>query len=111
MKSFTIKTVLPVIIAFGFSTAHAVDKAQVTADKETVKSVCAEDAKIAGCKEGETVGTGLLKCFHAYKIVHKDFKPSQACKDSVMKVKEDHKEMRAMHQEKKEKREEKKETK
>jgi hypothetical protein len=99
MKALKIVTVMA--LAFGLSTAHAVDKAQVTADKSAVKSACAEEAKTAGCGD-ETVGTGLLKCFHAYKKAHKDFKPSQSCKDSIGKVKEDHKEMKAKREEKKE---------
>lgn len=107
MKSVTLNTISAMIVVLGFSVAHAqneqikTDKAAVTADKAAVKSACAEEAKLAGCGD-ETVGTGLLKCFKAYKQQHKDFKPSEACKDSVKKVKEDHKKLKGDKEAKKE---------
>lgn len=104
----TLSTISAMIMVLGFSVAHAEpteqiknDKAAVTADKAAVKSACAEEAKTAGCGD-ETVGTGLLKCFHAYKKTHKDFKPSESCKSSVMKIKDDHKKLKADREEKKE---------
>ncbi|MBC7466394.1 MAG: hypothetical protein H7256_10410 [Bdellovibrio sp.] len=107
MKSVSLNMVSAMIVVLGFSVAHAQndqiksDKAAVVADKAAVKSACAEEAKTAGCGD-ETVGTGLLKCFKAYKKDHKDFKPSQSCKDSVMKVKEDHKKLKGDREAKKE---------
>jgi len=113
MKSVSLNTISALVMVLGFSVAHAegemkADKAALTADKTAVVSACADEAKTAGCKEGETVGTGLLKCFHAYKKDHKDFQPKQACKDAIAKVKDDHVKLKADRQAKKEEKTEKK---
>lgn len=110
MKSVSKVAVSALIVVLGLSVAHAqndqikLDKEAVVADKAAVKTACAEEAKLAGCGD-QTVGTGLLKCFKAYKQQHKDFKPSDSCKDSIKKVKEGHKKLRddrkAKHEEKK----------
>lgn len=77
-----------------------------SAGAQAVNNACAEDAKLAGC-EGEKVGTGLLKCLHAYKKSHKqEFKLSEGCKESMKSLKEENK---AKREEKKaEKKEDKK---
>jgi hypothetical protein len=36
------------------------------------------------------VGTGLLKCLHAYKKAHADWKPSPDCHAAMKKAHEDH---------------------
>lgn len=59
-------------------------------DAVAVDNACTEEAKTANCGE-EKVGTGLLKCLHAYKKDHKDFKPSEGCKTALKQLREDHK--------------------
>ena len=60
------------------------------ADAQAIDAACAADAKTANCGD-EKVGTGLLKCLHAYKKEHKkDFKVSDGCKSAMEKMHEDH---------------------
>ncbi|MGZ3703582.1 MAG: hypothetical protein ACXWSD_17625, partial [Bdellovibrionota bacterium] len=55
-------------------------------------SACTAEAQTAGCGS-EQVGTGLLKCIHAYKKAHKkDFKLSDGCKAALQK---EHADMKA----------------
>ena len=70
------------------SLAHA--EGALKADKEAVDSACTADAATASCGN-DKVGTGLLKCLHAYKKEHKDFKFSDGCKASMKKMHEDRK--------------------
>ena len=63
-----------------FSFAARADKA---ADKLQVDSACKSDASTAGCGN-EQVGTGLMKCIHAYKKAHADFKVSDSCHSAMM---------------------------
>ena len=73
-----------------------------SAGAQAVNNACAEDAKLAGC-EGEKVGTGLLKCLHAYKKSHKqEFKLSEGCKESMKSLKEENKARKEERQAKKE---------
>ena len=80
--------------------AHAEGK--MKKDAEAINAACADDAKTASCG-AEKVGTGLLKCLHAYKKANKDFKFTDGCKTAMKTMHADHKEM------KEEKKEEKKE--
>lgn len=68
-----------------------------SADAQAVNAACTQEAATAGCGT-EKVGTGLLKCIHAYKKAHSDFKPSDACKAA----------MKQLHHDRKEKKEEQK---
>jgi hypothetical protein len=70
--------------------AFAEGKAAQGADAQAIDSACTADAGTAGCGS-EQVGTGLLKCLHAYKKAHHDFKFSDACKASMEKAHADHK--------------------
>ena len=64
--------------------------ADVAADKTAVDAACQAEAATAGCGT-EQVGTGMLKCIHAYKKAHKDFKISDGCKAATKQLKTDHK--------------------
>jgi hypothetical protein len=63
------------------TTAFAADAA-MNADNDAINTACASDSSTAGCGN-EKVGTGLLKCLHAYKKAHKDFKFSDDCKKAM----------------------------
>jgi hypothetical protein len=87
MKKLILATVL--ILS---SAAFAVDSAkkeEIKADRLAVDSACTTESSTAGCGS-EKVGTGLLKCIHAYKKEHKkDFKISDGCKSAMHKLKSD----------------------
>lgn len=70
------------------------------AEAQAVDQACAQDAQTAGCGNAQ-VGTGLIKCIHAYKKEHKDFKVSEGCRDSFKKLKEAKRERREEKQEEK----------
>jgi len=79
--------ILSVLVGFvSFSQA----KENTSPDAEAVDSACTADAATAGCGS-EKVGTGLLKCMHAYKKAHKDFKFSDGCKSAMQKMRADKK--------------------
>ena len=88
MKVFKNVCVLSVFV-LSLSTALAADPV-ISADKDAVNSACAAESATAKCGE-EKVGTGLLKCLHAYKKANKDFKLSDACKASMKKLHADKK--------------------
>ena len=79
------KIILASAVVFAFA-AHA-DRA---ADKIAVDNACTAEASTAGCGN-EKVGTGLLKCIHAYKKAHKEFKLSDGCKASMKQLRSDRK--------------------
>ena len=79
------KMILASTVVFAFA-AHA-DKAS---DKVAVDNACTAEATTAGCGS-EKVGTGLLKCIHAYKMAHKEFKLSDGCKASMKQLRSDRK--------------------
>jgi len=77
------------------STAALAGNPTLEADREAINSACAQEAATANCGN-EKVGTGLLKCLHAYKKAHrKDFKFSDGCKQAMEKRREDKKEIKA----------------
>jgi cytochrome c2 len=82
-KEFSMRLLKSVLLAclFTASLAHAKD-ATMTADNEAINTACSTDSSTAGCGD-QKVGTGLLKCLHAYKKSHNDFKFSDACKDAM----------------------------
>lgn len=65
-------------------------KENTSADAAAVNGACAQDAATAGCGS-EKVGTGLLKCLHAYKKSNKDFKFSDSCKAAMKTMHQDRK--------------------
>jgi hypothetical protein len=60
-------------------------KEELKMDRDAVNSSCTNEAATAGCGS-EQVGTGLLKCIHAYKQTHKEFKVSDGCKTAMHKL-------------------------
>jgi hypothetical protein len=83
------KTLICITLLSMSLTTFAADPA-MKADAQAVDSACTADAQTAGCGS-EKVGTGLLKCLHAYKKAHHDFKFSDSCKASMKKMHQDRK--------------------
>lgn len=59
-------------------------------DREAVDKACASEASQAGCANAQ-VGSGLLKCIHAYRREHRDFKVSDGCKAAMKQLRADRK--------------------
>jgi hypothetical protein len=79
----TFKSIL-VMLALVAST-HSVFAADaaIKADRSAVDAACTAEAQTAGCG-ADQVGTGLLKCIHAYKKANKKaFKISDGCKTAM----------------------------
>ena len=77
--------------AFLLPNAFAEGKASQKPDALAIDSACTADAATAGCS-AEQVGTGLMKCIHAYKKAHKkDFKVSDGCHAAMKKMHADKK--------------------
>ena len=89
-----------VSLVFLSSFSMAVDKAQMQADRDAVKSACTAEATQAGCA-GQEVGKGLLKCMGTYKKANKDFKMSEGCKSAMQKLKSDRQSRKAEREAKK----------
>ncbi len=61
---------------------------------QAINAACATDSQTAGC-DGKEVGTGLIRCLHAYRKQHKqDFKISESCKAALKASREERKEKR-----------------
>jgi hypothetical protein len=83
------KTLLATAVLFAISiNAHAQKNPEMKQDAQAVDSACKSDAATAGCG-GEVVGKGLLKCLHAYKEAHKDYKFSEGCHEAMKHFRED----------------------
>jgi hypothetical protein len=78
MKSLVI--IASILMSLG--AAHAAD---MKADKQNVDTQCTADAATAGCGT-EQVGTGLMKCLHAYKKAHKEYKFTDGCKSAMQQI-------------------------
>jgi elongation factor P hydroxylase len=93
--SKTMKALLATAALFAFSVSAYADnpKGEMKADAQEINAACKTDASNTGCG-GEVVGKGLLKCMHAYKQAHKDYKFSEGCRDAMKKMKEDRQEMK-----------------
>jgi hypothetical protein len=77
------RSVLLIAALMSAPAAFAADPA-MQADNDAINSACATEAQTASCG-ADKVGTGLLKCLHAYKKAHKDFKFSDGCKSAMDK--------------------------
>ena len=90
------KTILTVLMLVSFSApAFAEGKVAQGADAQAIDTACSSDAATAGCGSDQ-VGTGLLKCLHAYKKEHKkDFKFSAGCKAAMQQARADRKAKKA----------------
>lgn len=95
------KTLAIIVIAtstMAFADHHGEKKAEMKAKvaehKAEIQQACAAEAEKAGCA-GKEVGSGLLKCIHAYKKEHKDFEISKECKSSRKSLRDEKKEWKA----------------
>ena len=83
-----------VFVALAFvcfsSAAFAEGKEAMGADAQAIDAACSTDVATAGCGS-EKVGTGLMKCLHAYKKAHDDFKFSDGCHGAMEKAHADRK--------------------
>lgn len=97
MKNWKMSVLCALAITAATS-AFAEDKVSkdptVEGDRAAINQACAADAQTAGCS-GMTAGHGLMKCLHAYKKAHKDFKISDSCKAARQKRVSDRKAFRA----------------
>lgn len=82
-----------VIASSVFAFANEGHKAEHKA-KAAINTACTADAEKAGCADKE-VGSGLLKCLHAYKKANKDFQISESCKSSTKSLRDEKKEWKA----------------
>ena len=81
-------TLVTVALLFSFSVFSADET--INADKEAINTACAADAATANCGN-KKVGTGLLKCLHAYKKGSRRFKFSEGCNSAMNKGQADKK--------------------
>ena len=84
-------SVILAILLGGASLAHAKVPA---ADRDAVNTACASDAAAAKCGS-EKVGSGLLKCLHAYKKANPTFTFSESCQKAKATLKADRKATKA----------------
>ena len=74
----------------GLGLAHA----DMASGKQAVNAACRAEASAAGCGDKQ-VGTGLLRCMHAYKKAHKEFVISEGCKSSTQALRSERKAQKA----------------
>ena len=81
------KNIFAAVLGLSFVVSSLVFAADATmkADREAINTACASDAKTANCGD-EKVGTGLMKCLHAYKMANKTYKFSDSCKDAMKQL-------------------------
>ena len=84
-------SVILAILLGGASLAHAKVPA---ADRDAVNTACASDTAAAKCGS-EKVGSGLLKCLHAYKKANPTFTFSESCQKAKATLKADRKATKA----------------
>ena len=86
------KNVSALAIAFAItaSSAYAAPSPALQADDQAINAACSADAAASGCT-GKQVGTGLMKCMHAYKKATPAFKFSDSCKSAMQKRRADKK--------------------
>ena len=58
-------------------------------DAVNIDNACKQDAATANCGN-EQVGTGLLKCLHAYKKANKNYTFTPSCKAAMEKARAGH---------------------
>lgn len=83
------KIIVLAVSLLSVSSVFAAD-ATMKADAQNIDTACATDAATASCGT-EKVGTGLLKCLHAYKKANKSYKFSDSCKAAMQQMHADHK--------------------
>ncbi len=83
------KLILVSAMAFSISAVSYAD-ATMKADKQSVDTACSADAATASCGT-EQVGTGLLKCLHAYKKANPKYQFTASCKAAMQQMRADRK--------------------
>jgi len=87
--SMAIKILFATAVAFSFSIDASAEQSKlIKEDAQVINAACEPEAAAAGCGQ-EVVGKGLLKCLHAYKKSHQDFKFSAGCRGAMKRLKED----------------------
>ncbi len=85
------KILRPIVIAALLTGLCSVTNAvKKSADEQAADAACVKAAETAGCGSKE-IGTGLLKCLHAYKKAHKDSTYADECKAAVKKMRQNRK--------------------
>jgi len=84
------QTLMIAALMMSLATVAQAKKENKGADAQAVDMACTQDAATAKCGD-EKVGTGLMKCLHAYKKANKDFKFSDGCKSAMKTMHEDRK--------------------
>ena len=79
------KKIILVSFLFSILSANSFAGENKSADAQAVDSACSQDSATAGCGS-EKVGTGMLKCMHAYKKEHHEFKFSDGCKSAMKTI-------------------------
>lgn len=93
-KALAIIVIASSVFAFANEGHKAEHKAKAAEHKAAINTACTADAEKAGCADKE-VGSGLLKCLHAYKKANKDFQISESCKSSTKSLRDEKKEWKA----------------
>ena len=83
------KTIVLAVSLLSVSSVFAAD-ATMKADAQSIDTACAADSATASCTN-EKVGTGLLKCLHAYKKANHSYKFTPSCKAAMEQMHADHK--------------------
>ena len=90
MNQLKIVTLMLALIVSSHS-AFAAPDAAISADRTAVDNACTTEAQTAGCG-ADQVGTGLMKCIHAYKKANKKtFQISPGCKTAMENIHADKK--------------------
>jgi len=85
------KTIVLAVSLLSVSSVFAAD-ATMKADAQSIDTACTADAATASCTGPEAkVGTGLLKCLHAYKKANHAYKFTPSCKAAMEQMHADHK--------------------
>jgi hypothetical protein len=82
-------SLLAVTLLLWVSAAYGVDPT-IHADAQAIDSACTAESTTAKCGS-DKVGTGLLKCIHAYKVANPTFKVSAGCKTAMQQLHADKK--------------------
>jgi hypothetical protein len=83
------KTLIMASLSLMAVTAFGADPVK-QADRQAIDSACSAEASTAQCG-ADKVGTGLLKCIHAYKQKNSAFTLSAGCKSAIEQLRADKK--------------------
>ncbi len=89
-KENSMKNLTAAILSASLLTVSMAFAVDLKTDKQNVDTQCTADAATAGCGT-EQVGTGLMKCLHAYKKAHAGYKFTDGCKAAMHQIHADKK--------------------